>query len=135
MLERPKLDVIADLRARHPRRSAEIVELIADARLNTSVDAFEVLTPPNPAYRDVVRAIDVPIQLVIGGSTIVTRGMATELRGLNPRVRVESIVGVGHGLPFDHSERLAEVTATFLRELGSRKSGGQVSARSAATMA
>lgn len=43
--------------------------------------------------------------------------MATELRGLNPRVRIEQVKDAGHGLPFEQPERLAEVVASFLREL------------------
>jgi pimeloyl-ACP methyl ester carboxylesterase len=56
--------------------------------------------------------------LVIGdNSPVVTLEMATELRGLNSRVRVEQIRGAGHGLPFDQPERLGEVVLSFLREL------------------
>jgi pimeloyl-ACP methyl ester carboxylesterase len=113
----PKSDLVAQARARHPRRSHEIVELQAEARRMTRIPAFDVLVPPNPAYRDVVRAIDVPILLVLGDSPVVTLDMATELRGLNPRIRVEQVADAGHGLPFDQPERLAEVVAAFLREL------------------
>ena len=76
-----------------------------------------MLTPPNPDYRELVRAIDVPILLVIGDDPVVTFDMATELRSLNARVRVEVVEGAGHGLPFDRPERLAELAAGFLREL------------------
>lgn len=112
-----KAELVAQGRARHPRRSPEIVELQAEARLKTSLAAFDVLAPPNPDYRDVVRAIEVPTLLVIGDSPVVTLEMATELRGLNPRVRVEQIDDAGHGLPFDQPERLGEVVVSFLREL------------------
>ncbi len=113
-----KSDLIAQARARHPRRSPEIVDLLAEARLKTRMDAFDVLTPPNPEYRDVVSVIAVPILLVIGDSSpVVTLEMATELRSLNPRVRIEQVQDAGHGLPFDQPERLAEVVASFLRQL------------------
>lgn len=112
-----KSELVAQARARNPQRAPEIVELQAEARLSTRMEAFDVLTPPNPAYRDVVRAIDVPTLLVIGDSPVVTLEMATELRGLNPRVRSEQIENAGHGLPFEQPERLAEVVASFLREL------------------
>jgi pimeloyl-ACP methyl ester carboxylesterase len=112
-----KSELVAQARARHPRRSPEIVELQADARLKTYVGAFDVLTPPNPAYRDLVRAIAVPTLLVIGDSTVVTLEMATELRSINPLLRVEQLQGAGHGLPFDLPERLAEAVLRFLREL------------------
>lgn len=112
-----KSDLVAQARARSPHRSPEIVELQAEARLKTHLAAFDVLTPPTPDYREVVSAIDVPTLLVIGDSPVVTREMATELRDLNPRVRIEQIDNAGHGLPFDQPERLAEVVASFLREL------------------
>lgn len=113
-----KSDLVAQARARHPRRSLEIIELQAEARQRTSMGAFDVLTPPNPEYRAVVSAIDVPILLVIGDSSpVVTLEMATELRSLNPRVRIEQVQGAGHGLPFEQPERLGEVVLAFLREL------------------
>jgi pimeloyl-ACP methyl ester carboxylesterase len=43
--------------------------------------------------------------------------MATELRSLNPGVRIEQVAGAGHGLPFEQPERLAEVVLPFLRRL------------------
>jgi len=53
-------EVVADARNRHPDRSAETLELFARARLQTSMAAFGVLTPPNPDYKKLVSAIDVP---------------------------------------------------------------------------
>jgi pimeloyl-ACP methyl ester carboxylesterase len=79
--------------------------------------AFEVLAPPSPEYRDLVRAIDVPTLLVIGDDPVVTLEMATELRSINPRVRIAQIDGAGHGLPFDQPELLAAAVLSFLREL------------------
>ncbi len=114
----PKTDLVAESRARHPRRSAEIVALQAEARLKTRMAAFDVLTPPNPDYRDVVSTIDVPSLLVVGDNPVVTREMGAELRTLNPSVRIEQVDDAGHGLPFEQPERLAEVVVSFLRELG-----------------
>ena len=116
-LGRSPSELVADARTRHPRRSREVLELQAEARLKTCVEAFEILAPPNPEYRDVVRAIDVPTLLVIGGSTVVTLDMATELRSINRLVRIEQVREAGHGLPFDHPDRLAEVVAAFLHDL------------------
>jgi len=112
-----KSDLVAHARARHPRRSPELVELQAEARLKTRMAALDVLTPPNPEYRHVVSAIDVPSLRVIGDSPVVTLEMAAELRGLNPRVRIEQIQDAGHGLTFEQPERLGEVVGSFLREL------------------
>ena len=66
LLRLEKGDVSAQARVRHPRRSSEIVELLAEARLQTRMSAFDVLTPPNPEYRQLVSTIDVPSLLVIG---------------------------------------------------------------------
>ena len=80
--------------------------------------AFEVLTPPNPEYRSLVNAIDVPILLVVGDSSpVVTPDIATELRTLNPRLEIKQVQDAGHGLPFDQPVRLGEAVASFLRDL------------------
>jgi N-formylmaleamate deformylase len=114
-----RAELVARARARQPRRSPELVELQAEARLKTRLAAFEVLAPPNPAYRALVRAIDVPTLLVIGDrSPVVTLEMATELRGLKPRLHIEQVAGAGHGLPFEQPARLAEVVRSFVRALG-----------------
>ncbi len=112
-----KSDLIAQAQTRHPHRSPEIIEIQAEARLKTRLAAFEVLTPPNPAYREVVSAMEAPSLLVIGDSPVVTLDMAMELRRLNPRVQIEQIEKAGHGLPFEQPERLAEVVLSFLRGL------------------
>jgi pimeloyl-ACP methyl ester carboxylesterase len=111
--------VVAEARARHPGRSAEIVELVVEARLRTRPVAWDVLTPPNPDYRELVRAIDVPTLLVIGDrGNVVSLETAAELRGLNPRLRVEQIRDAGHGLPYDQPERFAALLTDFLRASG-----------------
>src|SRR6185437_1116853 len=108
-------ELVAQARARHPRRALEIIELQAEARLATCASAFEVLAPPNPDYRDVMRAIDMPLLLVIGDrDPVVTREMASELRGINPRVQIAQIEDAGHGLPFEQPARLGEVVRAFI---------------------
>jgi pimeloyl-ACP methyl ester carboxylesterase len=109
--------IAADIAARHPRRSPELVELLAEARAKTQLVAFDVLAPPNPDYRDVVRALAVPALLVIGDTPVVTLEMAAELQALNPRLRLDQIRDAGHGLPFDQPARLADVVLGFVRAL------------------
>ena len=58
-----------------------------------------------------VSAIDVPTLLVVGDSPVVTLETASELRTLNPHVRIEQIENAGHGLPFEQPERLGEEAA------------------------
>lgn len=113
LLDRDRAEVIAELRARHPHRSDELVELQADARLATRAIAFDVLAPPNPDYRELVRAIDTPTLLVVGDHTVVTLAMAAELRERNARVQIARIEGAGHGLPFDQPARVGEVARQF----------------------
>jgi pimeloyl-ACP methyl ester carboxylesterase len=110
-------ELLADLRRRHPHRSAEILELLAGARLKTRMNAFEVLTPPNPEYRRLVSIIGVPSLLVTGDAGVVSREMASELQSLNSRLQVEQIQGAGHGLHYDQPERFAAVVQLFLRSL------------------
>jgi pimeloyl-ACP methyl ester carboxylesterase len=101
--------VLADLTARHPHRSPEVLELLAEARLQTRMSAFDVLTPPNPGYRQLVRDINVPITLIIADAGVVSLDTARELQTINRRVRIEEIEGAGHGIPFDQPERFAAV--------------------------
>ena len=112
-------DVVAEARMRHPARSLETIEQIARARLQTSMAAFDVLTPPNPNYRQVVSAIEVPSLLVIGGPAgVVSPAVAAELQRLNPRLQVEQIPEVGHGLHYDQPERFVAVVKSFLCSIG-----------------
>jgi N-formylmaleamate deformylase len=106
--------VLADLRSRHSRRSPEIVELIASARLQTRMSAFDVLTPPNPEYRPLVSTIDVPILFVIGDAGVVSVETVGELQSLNSRIRVELIPDAGHGVQYDQPERFEAVVRSFL---------------------
>ena len=108
-------DALAQARLRHPHRSSEIVELITDARLQTPVGAFDVLTPPNPEYGALVRTICVPILLIVGDSGVVSLEAALELQSLNERLQYERIPDAGHGLPYDQPDRRAAAVRSFLR--------------------
>jgi len=110
-------DVLAQLRLRHPHRSSELIELMAEARLQTRIHAFDVLTPPNPEYHERVSTIYVPILLVIGGNGVVSLEMARELQTLNPRLRLEQIPDVGHGLPYDQPSCFEAVVRSFLQSV------------------
>lgn len=123
LLGSSKGDVLAQLQARHPHRSSEFIELLAEARLQTRIQAFNVLTPPNPEYRELVGAIHVPILLVIGDNGVVSLETARELRNLNPHLRAEQIQDAGHGLPYDQPKRLEEAVRSFLRSVVPRGEG------------
>ncbi len=117
MLNKSLDELTAEARTRHPERSSEIVEHIARARLQTSVSAFDILTPPNPDYMELVSAIDVKTLLVIGDSGVVSPELAAELQRINHAIEVELIGGAGHGLHYDQPDRFAAVVRTFLRSL------------------
>ncbi|WGX96740.1 alpha/beta fold hydrolase [Nocardioides sp. L-11A] len=116
-VRRGRSALLRDALARPARRPPALVELQVEARLNTSLAAFDVLRPPNPPYRDVVRALDVPTLLVIGDRPVVSRDLATELCELSPRLRLEQVDDAGHGLPFDQPEQLAQCILAFVRTL------------------
>ena len=114
-LGRSTEDLSAELRRRHPHRSPEIIDLVARARLGTDSRAFDILTPPNPDYRQLILRLTVPTLLVIGGvGGVVSREVAAGLAQLNPRLKVEQIAGAGHGIPHDEPDRLAAVVRAFL---------------------
>jgi N-formylmaleamate deformylase len=117
LLSSNKGDVLAQLRVRHPHRSPEVIELLAEARLQTRIPAFDVLTPPNPEYHKLVSGIYVPLLLVIGDNGVVSLETARELQNLNPHLRVEQIQDVGHGLPYDQPNCFEAVVKSFLRSL------------------
>jgi pimeloyl-ACP methyl ester carboxylesterase len=114
LLTRTKDELLADLRTRHPHRSSGMVELLAEARLQTSLHAFDVLMPPNPDYETLVSAIRVPILIVLGATPVVSMETARHLQSLNPRVRIEQIQNAGHGLTYDQPERFASTVSSFL---------------------
>ncbi len=117
LLRSDRAEVLAQARARHAHRSPEIVELVTEARMNTPVAVFDVLTPPNPDYRRLVSAIPVPILLVIADHGVVSLETARDLQNLNPRLRVEPIQDAGHGLQYDQPERFAALVRVFLRAI------------------
>ncbi len=118
ILNQPKEDFLAEMRVRHSRRSREVIELFVQARFQTSMRAFEVLTPPNPDYRQLINTLDVPSLLVLGDvGSIVTLEMADELAGLNKHLEVVQIAEAGHAVPFDQPERFSAVVQTFLRSV------------------
>jgi N-formylmaleamate deformylase len=107
-------EVVADARNRHPNRSAETLELFARARLQTSMAAFDVLTPPNPDYMMLVSAIDIPSLIVFGDIGVVSSVVAEDLQRLNPRLQVEQIREASHSVHLDQPERFAAVVGSFI---------------------
>ncbi len=111
-------ETLAQARVRHAHRQPEIIERVTDARLKTRLEAFGILTPPNPEYRPLVSSICAPILLVIGDRPVVSMAMAQELQTLNPRLQIEQVPNAGHAIPYDQPERFAAVVRSFLQSLG-----------------
>ena len=49
---------------------------------------------------------------------MVSPDVAADLQRLNPRLQVEQIPEVGHGLHYDQPERFAVIVKSFLRSIG-----------------
>lgn len=111
-------ELVEDGRKRHPARSSETIELAARARLRTSVEAFEVLTPPNPDYKELLSKIYAPVLLVISDRGVVSPEAAREMQQINSKLRVEQIMGAGHGIHYDQPDRIAAVVKSFLSSIG-----------------
>jgi N-formylmaleamate deformylase len=117
LLARTRDQVLADLRRRHPHRSPEILELLATARLQARLVAFDVLRPPNPDYHRLVGAIRVPTLLLLGDAPVVSVETARALADAHAHVTVRQIADAGHGLHFDQPGRFAASVAAFLGAL------------------
>jgi pimeloyl-ACP methyl ester carboxylesterase len=118
ILDRSKEEYLEELGIRRSRRSRELNELFATARFQTSLNAFEILTPPNPDYVELIRAITLPTLLVVGDTgPVVSREAAAELAELNPQLLVVEIAEAGHAVPYDQPERFAAIVKTYLRSV------------------
>lgn len=115
-------ELIAEARVRHPVRSAETLELFARARLQTSLNAFDVLRPPNPDFAQAVRTLGVPTLLVHGDKRLIAADVAAELQRLNPLLQVKQLREAGHVLHLDQPEHFATVVKRFLHALGTSNS-------------
>jgi pimeloyl-ACP methyl ester carboxylesterase len=117
VLSQSKAELLAELHRRHPHRCGDLLELLATARLQSRLSAFDVLTPPHPDYQQLISIIGVPMLLVLGDSPVVSLETARQLQRLNARIRIEQIQQAGHGLPYDQPERLAAAVRSFLAAL------------------
>lgn len=121
ILDRSKEDFLTELRIRHHHRSPELIELFAEARFQTSLRAFAILTPPNPDYRQLITILAIPTLLVIGGAGgVVSPMVAAELASLNQHLEIEQIVETGHGIPYDQPDRFSAIIKAFLRSTSAK---------------
>ena len=117
VLNRSRKDFLAEKISRS-KRSRELIELLVEARFQTSIHAFEILKPPNLDYQHLIRSLAVSSLLVIGDSgSVVTQKVAAELADLNESLNIVQIRDAGHGIPFDQPKRFGEVAKKFLNSL------------------
>lgn len=91
--------------------------MLADARGKTRIEAFQVLTPPNPDYRTLTSTIGIPTLLLIGDRGVVSADTAWALRDANPNIRARQLPDTGHGMHYDRPERVASLVRDFLESL------------------
>ncbi len=119
LLNKSSDEILTEARTRHPHRSLDLLKLLSRARHQTSMNAFQVLTPPNPEYKQLMSVIDVPSLLVIGDTGVVSPSVAEELRSLNPAFQIAKIAKVGHGLHYDRPEQFVTIVKSFLGSIQS----------------
>jgi pimeloyl-ACP methyl ester carboxylesterase len=121
ILKRPREDVFAEIQIRNSHRSHELIELLLQARFQTSIHAFEILTPPNPDYMELIKTLDIPCLLVIGGDgAVISPLVAEELARLNQCLEVVQIAEAGHGIHYDQPNRFSAVVKVFLQSVNAR---------------
>lgn len=118
ILNRSKEDFMTELQTRQSHRLPEFIELFVQARFQTSIHAFDILRPPNPDYVHLIKTLDIPSLLIIGGTEgIISPRVAAELAQLNQLLEVVQIQEAGHGIPYDQPERFSAHVRTFLHSL------------------
>lgn len=116
ILNTEKEDFLAEFKFRRSHRSHELIELLVQARFQTSMYAFQILTPPNPDYVLLIKDLDIASLIVIGDvDPVVSPGMASELARLNQRLEVVQIAEAGHGIIYDQPERFSACIKSFLQ--------------------
>jgi len=120
-LEADRGDLIVEARTRNTSRTDEMIEIVTDARLGTSIRALDVLIPPNPDPKPLVASITAPILLIRGERGIVSPQLARELAVLNPDLRLETIEDAGHAIPYDEPEQLSQLVKRFWADLAPPK--------------
>ena len=113
MLAMSLTELIADRQKAHPGRSGELNAMSATARLQTSINAFEILKPPNPAYKSVVKGIKCPCLLLYGDRGIIDAVQANELHEINSLLKIVEIQNAGHGIYFDSPKQFVDGIVQF----------------------
>lgn len=114
ILEGSKQEFIA-ARKSQSKRTTQILQLLADARFQTSLDAFDILDPFHTDYASIVKVLEMETLLITGGEgAVVSDTLAKELIRLNTRIQVKNFREAGHGIPFNKPKQLASAIESFL---------------------
>lgn len=119
MLKSSKEELFKQAKAKHRYRASVIIEHLIEAKLQTSINAFDVLIPPNPEFDELIRNIYIPTLLISGSEGIVSAQTVQALQVINPDIEYKLLPDVGYGLPYDEPKRLATIIDAFLK----RKTG------------
>lgn len=107
ILEGSKQEFIAARKAQS-LRTTQILQLLADARFQTSLNAFDILDPLHTDFTSIVKTLEMDTLLITGGEgAVVSDTLVNELIRLNIRIQVKNVKEAGHGIPFDIPEQLA----------------------------
>lgn len=110
-------ELIAERQKAHPDRSGELNEIFAKARLQTSINAFHILRPPNPEYRQIVKKIKCPCLLLYGDRGIISDEQAGDLRKINSLVTTAEIQNAGHSIYIDQPRQFVNNLIKFINHL------------------
>lgn len=117
LLEMSLDELISDKNKAHPYRSRESNELLAKARLQTSINAFQILKPPYPDYKSVVKKLKCPCLLLYGDNGIIDSDTANNLCKLNSFIKTFEIKNAGHGIYLDQPLQFVNSIIKFLTDL------------------
>jgi pimeloyl-ACP methyl ester carboxylesterase len=112
-------EMIASGRADHPSWPDDIFPTWAQAKLETSLKAFDWFDLPPCDFRASVARIGVPTLLVTSEAAlgaVVPPAVAEELDALNPLLRVAHVPGAGHSIRYEQPKRYTTLVRAFLAE-------------------
>lgn len=117
MLTMSLITLIANRQKTHPDRSNELNELFAKARLQTNINAFDILMPPNPEYQQIIKEIKCPCLLLYGDSGVIGIEQANNLCKINHLVTADKIKNAGHGIYLDQPLQFVNSIIKFVDKL------------------
>lgn len=117
MLSMSLNELIADRQKAHSDRSAELNDLLAMARLQTSINAFDILMPPNPDYKRIIKGIKCPCLLLYGDRGIINKEQTNDLLKINSLVTAVEIKNAGHGIYLDQPLEFVNNIIQFIDKL------------------